>query len=218
MQTELQELLELSDLHEAQASRLAEACAHEIFPCDALAFSVLERSLNLLKGFHLLLSNGCYTSGAALLRMQLDSILRFNGIALCKDPHEIASSVIGGVPLRTLKDRSGKKMVDKHLVEIFSKKNPWVEHIYGLSSSYIHLSEQHFGHFIARSQRNEATGMRDFSIGDSDDHISTEHKIELINAFSALTRGIFSAVTQWAEIRHLHGTSQSLRARFQTAV
>ncbi|MGH8531893.1 MAG: hypothetical protein ACREV1_03975 [Gammaproteobacteria bacterium] len=75
METALQSLLGLSDLHGERGKELFDACAGELFPCDALGFAVLERSLNLLRGFHLLLSNGGYTPGVGLLRMQLDNVL-----------------------------------------------------------------------------------------------------------------------------------------------
>lgn len=215
MEAELQALKSLSDPHGERSSALFQACNAELFPCDALAFSVLERSLNLLKGFRLLLENGGYTCGAGLLRMQLDSVLRFNGVALAKDPH--GDSVLTGTPLRKIKDATDQLMTDKRLVELLSQKNPWVEQVYTVASGYIHLSEQHFHHFCMRSKEND-TGKRDFAIGDEEDYLSEEHKVELANAFAVVTRGVLEVVRQWTVVRDQHGSNQTLKLRFSRAV
>jgi hypothetical protein len=217
MQAELKTLLDLSDSHGESGKELFAACNSEIFPCDALAFAILERSLNLLRGFHLLLSNSGYTSGIGLLRMQLDSILRFRGVTNCENPHEIAASVISGTPLRKLKDRAGNRMTDSYLVSLLVPLNPAIEHIYKLSSGYIHLSDQHFYHFLSRSKLN-AAGERDFCIGHDDEEISIEHKIQLVNVFSAITRGVLTIINEWSKKRHQFGTNELLLQRFPNAV
>ena len=121
---ELDMVQQLHPRHHDRGAALFAACGAQIFPCDALAFAILERSLNLLKSFHMLLSNGGYVAGAALLRMQLDSVLRFNGVAISGDPHGTASAMYGGTPLRKIKDRHGERMTDRYLVELFKKRNP----------------------------------------------------------------------------------------------
>ena len=217
MNTELQSLLDLSDPHGERAGELFKACDGELFPCDGLAFAVLERSLCLLNGFHLLLSNGGYTPGVGLLRMQLDNVLRFHGVIKCADPHAVANSIFHGVSLRTLKDRTGKKMTDARLVELLSADNPWVDHVYNLACSYIHLSDQHLHHFLLRSKKDDA-GFRDISIGDEDDHVEYQHKVQLLNAFAVVTRGVLELIRQWSTIRQSHGTTIQLRARYAKTV
>ncbi|MBS0328923.1 MAG: hypothetical protein JSR30_03650 [Proteobacteria bacterium] len=210
-------LEELTDQHVTRGQELFNACNAELFPCDALAFAVIERSLNLLKGFKLLLSNGGYTTGIGLLRMQLDNILRFHGVVKSADPHGIANEIFHGAQLRTLKDRSGKKMTDARLVELLSASNPWVDHVYTLACSYIHLSDQHLQHFLLRSKKN-CEGTRDFSIGDGDEYVESESKSDLINAFSVVSRGVLGLVGQWVAIRHTHGTNEQLKVRFPSAI
>lgn len=217
MKTELQSLLGLSDPHGERGKELFNACSGELFPCDALGFAVLERSLNLLKGFHLLLSNGGYTPGVGLLRMQLDNVLRFHGIVKSADPHAVANSIFHGVSLRTLKDRSGKKMTDARLVELLSSENPWVDHVYNLACSYIHLSDQHIHHFLLRSKKGDA-GVRDINIGDEDAHVEHQHKVQLIKAFTVVTRGVLELIRQWSVNRHQHGTNEQLKSQFAEAI
>jgi hypothetical protein len=217
MNANLLSLLDLSDPHGVMGKELFNACGGELFPCDALAYAVLERSLNLLKGFHLLLSNGGYTSGFGLLRMQLDNVLRFHGVVKSADPHAVANSIIHGVSLRKLKDQSGRRMTDARLVELLSSENPWVVHVYKLACSYIHLSDQHLQHVLLHSKIDDA-GVRDIIIGDEDEHIEYIHKVQLVNAFAVVTRGVLELIRQWSTIRHQHGTNEQLNSQYREAV
>lgn len=217
MDTILAELEALSDRHGERGSAIFAACHGTLFPCDGLAYAVLDRSLNLLKGFCLLLRNRGYTCGAALLRMQLDNLLRFHGVVTTTDPHGTASDVINGTPLKNLRDKEGLPMTDARLVEVLSLVNPWVKRVYKLTSGYIHLSEQHFYHFIERSKKNQ-NGLRDFAIGDGDEYLDEGYKVELITAFRVVTEGVLELVRQWVAIRGTFGDEATLRERFSSAV
>jgi hypothetical protein len=218
MQDALQRLNELAAEHERQGRRLYEACAEEIFPCDALAFAVLERSLNLLKGFRVLLENGGYTIGAGVLRMQLDNVMRFHGVAASGDPHGVANLMANGVQLRKIKDSSGKKMEDTRLLGLLEARNPDIRKVYGLSSGYIHLSQNHINHFLLRSAKTDPDGTRIFAIGDDDSLMDLQSKLKLVEAFSAITRGVVSTIGLWVDSRPNFGSSADLRERFSHAV
>lgn len=217
MEQYLTALENLSDQHEKPGRELFNACNGELLPCDTLAFAVLERSLNLLKGFNLLLSHGGYTSGVGLLRMQLDNVLRLHGVVTSADPHGVANQLFHGTQLRTLQDRFGVKMTDAGLVELLAAKNPSIASAYKLACSYIHLSDQHILHFLKRSKKN-FEGKRVFAIGDEDEHVEPEHKSELINAFAVVTRGVLELVNQWVSTRDGCGTTEQLKERFASAI
>jgi len=72
----LKELSSLRKRYVAAGQALYHARGGELFPCDGLAMAVLDRSLNIL----LLMPKHGYICAAALLRMQLDSALRFHGV------------------------------------------------------------------------------------------------------------------------------------------
>lgn len=206
-------MLDLPDLHFEAGRKVFAACASSLFPCDALALAVLERSLGLHKGFQYLMNNGCYTSGVGLLRMQLDNALRLNGVTSCGDPHAVACQVVAGTPLRKLKDCTGVPMTDKRLVEVYSEKRDWAKRVYDFASGYVHLSEQHVGHFLARSPKTES-GQRNFFIGDGDDHISPIQKQQLAEAFETVTASVLGVVHGWAESRHRFGTKEELEVLY----
>lgn len=207
------ELEILTSRHDEQGQALFKACNAELFPCDILAFAVLQRSLQLKRGFCLLLQDGGYSCGAGILRMQLDNILRFNGVATNGDPHGVAERIWKGEPLYKIKDAEGQKLNDSRLIKLLSARNPDVTWLYELSSSYVHLSDQHIAHFYQVSKPNKE-GTRDIAISDNDDHLGDESKVKLLDAFAVVTRGVLECVRQWTEVRSSHGDNEILKERF----
>lgn len=196
---------------------LFESCAAEFFPCDVLAYSVLERSLHLIKGYRSVVDSGGYSSAVGILRMQLDNILRFNGVILAKSPHQVASDMLQGKKLSTIKDRTGAAMRDTRLVELLEKRNPWVREVYNLASGYIHLSQEHIFQFLSRCPVKE-DGTRDLSIGDEEEHIPAGHKEALHKGFVIVSRGVPHIVNEWAKFRNLLGSNDELKKQFSRPV
>ena len=214
MESHIVALEELSKKHGEIGNSLYHACNASLFPADILAFSVLERSLQLLKGFCLLMRNEGYVCAVPLLRMQLDSVLRFYGIVTMDDPHETAQSVIDGKALSKIEDMDGKEMTDRHLVERLSVKNPQIHDVYKAACSYVHFSNEHFVLFAARSKKIIKDGNREICIGDDDAHIPMENKLGLINDFKVITKAVLNLVEHWCSDRHNYGDIGSLRERF----
>lgn len=217
MQADLSPLDAIHAKHEESGRALFESCNAELFPCDVLAYAVLQRSLNLIRGFRAVIESGGYSSAVGLLRMQLDNILRFNGVVLTKDPHQVASDLLQGVPLSKIKDKSGAAMRDARLVELLEKRNPWVREVYKLASGYIHLSQEHIFHFLSSSPAKE-DGTRDFSIGDEEEHIPSGHRDALVQAFIIVSRGVTKIVHEWADVRHLLGSNDALKTQYKKQV
>jgi hypothetical protein len=61
----------LTSLHEQAGQRLFAACEGNVFPCDGLALSILERSLHIAKAVKMILADGGYSCAVALVRLQL---------------------------------------------------------------------------------------------------------------------------------------------------
>ena len=214
MESHIVALEELSKKHGEIGNSLSHACNASYFPADSLAFSVLERSLQLLKGFCLLMRNGGYVCAVPLFRMQLDSVLRFYGIVTMDDPHGTAQLVIDGKKLTGIKGMDGKNMTDKRLVERLSVENPQIQGVYDAACSYVHFSQEHFVLFAARSKKISKDGNRKIGIGDDDAHIQMENKLGLINDFKVITKAVLNLVEQWCSYRHNYGDIGSLSERF----
>lgn len=179
---------------------LLSACAGDIFPCDTLACMVLARTMNQIRGFKLLMEAKSFNCAAPLLRLQLDSLLRFNGVITCKDPHGVALQVCQGVSLRSIKHSNGGKMTDKHLQEMLATTHPWILEIYKLASGYIHLSEQHFLHLLMQSSRDEQ-GTRLIKVSDEDDYLPENHKTALVDTFTRVTEALLMLIEAWISNR-----------------
>lgn len=200
-------------LHEEAGKTLYTACTGEMFPCDVVALSILDRSLILIKGFKLIVESGGYSAAVCLLRAQLDNLLRFNGILHAHDPHDVAHQVMAGKRLSAFKDRSNVPMKDHRLVEILGKNDPSIKAAYELASGYIHLSSEHSSHLLARCSL-KADGTRDFGIGDDEDHVPQDYKDSLVAAFVVISRAVPGIVVTWSEVRPALASNEELRVLY----
>src|ERR1035437_452289 len=106
------------------------------YKLDIHAMAVIDRSLALLRGFCDLVEAKNMIAAAPLIRCQLDNGLRFFASTLVEDPHDFAGNILKGIPVRKMKDRHGKLMTDRYLVERLTIEVPWIETVYSQASGY----------------------------------------------------------------------------------
>ena len=102
-----------------------------LFPVDLLAIGAMKRTASNTEGFITLVEAKNMTSARSLLRVQIDTFMRFSSIWLVDSPHELANDVISGKHIRNIKDKSGQKMTDRYLVDTLSTEYPWLKDVYG---------------------------------------------------------------------------------------
>ena len=78
---------------------------------------VASRTMALCKGFRMHIASRNFTCAAALLRMQVDTALRVYAAWLVPDAMEYAYAVFRGDKVDKTKDRDGKRLTDRYLVE-----------------------------------------------------------------------------------------------------
>lgn len=139
----LTDLQSLNNLLLELGERVMRAQGGALYPMDFLALAAIKRSLALLSGFCLLTHHRNLACSAALLRLQLDTALRFYASYLVEDPHEFATSILKGEAIRKLKDRKGKALTDRHLVDSLALEFAWIPKVYDATSGYVHFSETH---------------------------------------------------------------------------
>ncbi len=208
----ISDLENIREKHDVFGKKTLSLSNGNVFPCDALYLSVLNRSLELYDGFLLLVKNGKYGCCMAILRMQLDNILRFNGVLLTEDPHDTSNKIFTGIALNKVKDKKGKLLKDYYLVECLSENNDWVKRVYKICSGYIHLSDQHIFQMIGRSKMSE-NGIRNICLGSGDEHIEEKYKIQLVDTFTVVTKGIFKLFSKWEELSK-HYDPQKLEEKY----
>lgn len=173
---------------------MLEADGCKLFPLDFLAVAALNRSLSNSSAFTQMVHAQNYLSAASLVRLQLDTFLRFFASYLVTDPHEFATSVLAGTEVRKLKDRSGAFMTDRYLVDSVSSKFPWVPSVYKSTSGFIHLSDKHIYSAI---QSVKDDGTLSMLIGSDPDRFSSQLWVEMTEGFMAATEALFRYLDGW---------------------
>lgn len=166
----------------------------DIFPIDLLAMAVIDRSLSLITGFVTLINEDNYTCAAPLVRLHLDSLLRFSACWIHEDGHQLAMLVLKGERIGKIKDQNGKLMTDSYLAKRLSEEYPWITSVYENTSGWIHLSKKHMFNTVSSVDSQEGVVAYKAS---SVDTVSKEHIIEAIECMKEITGIICEFLEGW---------------------
>ena len=151
--------------------------------------STLNRTLNLNRGFVTLMESSNYNAAAPLVRISLDSLLRFFASTQSEYDHEnFAIKVRTGMQIDKMRARDTKvNLTDAELVRRMTKSGAlkWVKTIYKIGSGFVHLSRQHLNTSFKR-EGDKIIGV--ISIDDS--IIPTEEKTAAVNCMLKISWGI----------------------------
>jgi hypothetical protein len=194
-------LSRLKQLDEAQlelGNHMFKAFGGAMYGMDLLAAGAFNRSKAHVAGFRSLLGAKNLICAGALLRLQLDTAMRFYAAFLVEQPHDFALAVLAGQRVRDIKDRDGKKMTDGYLVQKLGEEFHWVPRVYERTSGYVHLSATHLLSAL-HTPTEDPADERSFTI-----KISAEDKplpefiyIEAADAFRAATDVLLRYVHGW---------------------
>lgn len=178
------------------AKRMIEAYDGAMYSVDLYIAGALNRSEALSEGFKSLLKSKNLICAGAILRLQIDTAIRIFAGTLVDDTNQFVGDVLKGQHISKLKDRDGKKMTDRYLVEKLSDEYPWLPKVYEKTSSYIHLSDTHL--FASVQNVKEEKRTLSFKISSIDrDEIPEKFYIEAVDAFNAATEIIVRFVEGW---------------------
>ncbi len=167
----------------------------KLFPVDLIAIGAMKRTASNTEGFITLVESNNMTSARSLLRVQIDTFMRFSAIWMVDSPHELSADVIAGKHIRNIKDREGSKMTDRYLVDTLSKEYPWIKETYGNLSGYIHFSAQHL--FNAVEEVNHDTGTLGIKIGKEDLQYPEWSWVETVDCFTESVNIFFHYLNGW---------------------
>lgn len=129
--TEALKVLEKNkDVALALGESMMKADGGKMFPVDILATGAIKRFLSTSSAFRLLIEAKNLVSARSLLRIHLDTAMRFHAVWLVKDPHKFASDVLAGKQINRMKDRYGDKCTDSYLASKLSVEYPWFSTVY----------------------------------------------------------------------------------------
>lgn len=166
-------------------------------PVEVIVATVLQRSRHLFQAYGPMVAQRNLTAGSALIRMQLDSMMRVNACFLVSDPMELWHVLREGRAWSTVRDREGNRLRDVYLHQKLSTKFNWASELYEQMSGYVHLSRPHLE---AATAGEEFLGMQIFQ-GPAGARVSDEQLHENIRLFMKVTSGLLSLCEEYAANR-----------------
>jgi len=114
---------------------------------EFLLIAALNRTVNISKAYTTLIRDNNFLAAAPLVRINIDTLLRLYASSICEfDRNTFASKVMGGEQINKMKLNGTKeKLSDINLYLELSKEEgmEWVEKIYKVGNSYVHLENSH---------------------------------------------------------------------------
>jgi hypothetical protein len=178
-----------------QAQKMLLADEGKIYPVDLLAMSAINRSMSMIGGVEVLIKSSNMICVRSLLRLQIDTALRFFALFLVDTPHVLAEKILDGQQINNIKDSSGNKMTDWYLRSKLEREHPWISQVYKNLSGYIHLSDRHM--FAPVEKVDEASLSISFSIGEKDTKYPKESWIEVIDCLNDSTDIFLKYLKEW---------------------
>jgi hypothetical protein len=201
LEVALQWLAELNDTALPSAKAMLEADGSNMFGLDLLALAAIKRSMALTAGFRAMLTARNLTCAGALVRLELDTALRFFAAWLVHEPHQFAIDVLAGKRIRAMKDRDGKLLTDRYLVERLSEQYGWVPRVYERTSGYVHFSSTHVMSVMRDASEAEGKRTLSFLVGVEDKPLPDSIYIETCDGFRACAEILLRYVDGWASTK-----------------
>lgn len=99
-------------------------------PMDFVVVGIVKRCLSTSSALDMLVKEWNMTCARAVLRMQLDTVLRLSAFWLSDDPQSMAREVIDGKPINKMKDEDGQRFSDWYLIKKLGEKYDWMPDVY----------------------------------------------------------------------------------------
>lgn len=158
-----------------------------------LGMGVGRRALALSSGFRSMVGQCNSLCAMPMVRMQLDTAIRFYAGFFVVDHQQFCRDVLDGKQINKMKSDEKKQMQDKYLVERVAKSNPWMINVYEITSGYIHFSRHH----IREAIRINETGHGKMVIGPNDFDREPKHFLEPMQCMLHLNEIIKCALQDW---------------------
>lgn len=156
---------------------MCEAGNGAFFPVDMVAMGAVKRSASQSYGLRLFIEDWNLLCARALLRMQIDTALRFSALWLVKAPHDVAREILGGGRLGKMKDQRGKRMTDGTSFQT-GPEHPGFLTSYKRAFGYIHFSGAHMFSPMAEVRRESREV--EYVIGETDTNYPEPRSLQVV--------------------------------------
>lgn len=181
-------LLELS-------KKMLSAYGGSYYAVDFLAIGAIKRIMSISGGIKLLINAFNMVCARSLLRLHIDTALRFFAVFIVKEPHEFVMKVVSGEQINKMRDRSGKTMTDSYLVSKLASEYSWLPTVYKNLSGYVHFSNQHL--FSSVENMDDETGSVQYVIHEEDTKYPEFSWVEVIDCFNETTDIFIKYLEGW---------------------
>ena len=174
-----------------------------LFQFDLFLIPLLNKTLNLNVGYVNLVENGNFITAGALVRIQLDNLLRIFAPSMIDiNVDDFATQILSGKKLNSFKDRLGVPLRDFYLAEQLSKNSgyEWVNNVYQEGHQYVHYTTHSL---YAGSTLNDEKREITFTIGPHDQFVSIGEKLTATIWMIVITESILDFASVW--INHKNG-------------
>lgn len=170
-----------------------------IYYTDFVIMAITKRSLDLLDGILCLLDRWNYSAAGALLRLQIDSLLRLWFLKKSENPETFAKAILEGKQFRNLKDAAGKRLTDERLRFHARDSFPWLDAVYQETSGLIHFSDKHICTSVV--SLDESIHRVNFHVKAGNERWPEQEIEEFLVAVNLTTTGILLAVLGWTNLK-----------------
>lgn len=188
-------LEEQKNSHTELCERLFSVADGNIYVTDFVVCGILKRSLDTISGILALVERWNFTAAGALLRLQVDSVLRLAYLAQVRDAERASKEILAGKRFSQLKDARGQRLTDRVLLEHASEKYPWLGPLYEHTSKLIHLSEKHC--FTAVESVSESDATANVVFGEGMSHWPVDELSNFLGAVDHVTEALLKLVSGW---------------------
>ncbi len=151
----------------------------QLLTSDFIVVGAIKRSQSVSSGIVMHIKEKNMTCARALLRLQLDTVLRFSALNIVDNIQDLAKHILSGENLTKFKCRDGNQLRDGYLVEKLEPEFPWIRDVYKNTSGYIHFSGSYIYDSVATM--DEETREMTLLINDTDDRFPESSWVEIIN-------------------------------------
>lgn len=185
-----------------------------MFPLDFMAFGAIKRNISTASAFCLMIESRNMVCARALLRIHIDTSLRFSAAWLVQKPHEFATNVLKGERIDKMKAKNGKPLSDAYLVGVRSSDYTWLPEVYKSLSGYIHFSGLHIYDSVA--DVDNLNNSISFEISEKDLKFQESSWIEILECFCETNAMLAKFLNGYITTKQLSPTELEALQELQT--
>ncbi|WP_141504898.1 hypothetical protein [Rhizobium sp. L9] len=168
---------------------------------DTFILGAIKRTLSQSLAFRTLVKGWNFSSAAVMVRTQLDTAMRINGIRYMTDMEaNIADIFYGRTTYRNLRSKDGQKMTDAYLKQKLTEEHAWVGPFYDELSDFVHLSFRHFWPVLAGTNDGEKTAY--IAIHGEDPKKDEANYYDVTDGFTRVTTLTSMLLVSFLMVRH----------------